>query len=49
METATLTREKSKISVKNLGGPVLIASVAGKSLDAGIIPFLQMMALPETE
>lgn len=34
-----------KISVKNLGGPVLIASVAGKSLDAGIIPFLQMMAL----
>jgi regulator of sigma E protease len=33
------------ISVKNLGGPVLIASVAGKSLDAGIIPFLQMMAL----
>lgn len=34
-----------KISVKNLGGPVLIATVAGKSLDAGIIPFLQMMAL----
>lgn len=34
-----------KISVKNLGGPVLIASVAGKSLDAGLIPFLQMMAL----
>jgi regulator of sigma E protease len=34
-----------KLSVKNLGGPVLIASVAGKSLDAGIIPFLQMMAL----
>ncbi len=34
-----------KISVKNLGGPVLIASVAGKSLDAGIVPFLQMMAL----
>jgi regulator of sigma E protease len=34
-----------KISVKNLGGPVLIASVAGRSLDAGIIPFLQMMAL----
>ncbi|MCB0416474.1 MAG: RIP metalloprotease RseP [Bdellovibrionaceae bacterium] len=34
-----------KISVKNLGGPVLIASVAGKSLHAGIIPFLQMMAL----
>ncbi len=34
-----------QISVKNLGGPVLIASVAGKSLDAGIIPFLQMMAL----
>ncbi|MFM8313173.1 MAG: RIP metalloprotease RseP [Deltaproteobacteria bacterium] len=33
------------ISVKNLGGPVLIASVAGKSLDAGIVPFLQMMAL----
>jgi regulator of sigma E protease len=33
------------ISVKNLGGPVLIASVAGKSLDAGIIPFVQMMAL----
>ena len=34
-----------RISVKNLGGPVLIASVAGKSLDAGIIPFIQMMAL----
>ena len=34
-----------KLSVKNLGGPVLIATVAGKSLDAGIIPFLQMMAL----
>lgn len=34
-----------QISVKNLGGPVLIASVAGKSLDAGIIPFLQVMAL----
>lgn len=34
-----------KISAKNLGGPVLIASVAGKSLDAGIIPFLQTMAL----
>ncbi|MBI4405399.1 MAG: RIP metalloprotease RseP [Deltaproteobacteria bacterium] len=34
-----------KISVKNLGGPVLIASVAGRSLDAGIIPFLLMMAL----
>ena len=34
-----------KISVKNLGGPVLIASVAGRSLDAGIIPFIQMMAL----
>ena len=34
-----------RISVKNLGGPVLIASVAGKSLDAGIVPFLQMMAL----
>lgn len=34
-----------QISVKNLGGPVLIATVAGKSLDAGIIPFLQMMAL----
>ncbi len=34
-----------KISVKNLGGPVLIATVAGRSLDAGIIPFLQMMAL----
>lgn len=33
------------ISVKNLGGPVLIASVAGKSLDAGLIPFLQTMAL----
>ena len=33
------------ISVKNLGGPVLIATVAGKSLDAGVIPFLQMMAL----
>jgi regulator of sigma E protease len=34
-----------KVSVKNLGGPVLIASVAGKSLDAGVIPFLHMMAL----
>ncbi len=34
-----------QISVKNLGGPVLIASVAGKSLDAGLIPFLQVMAL----
>lgn len=34
-----------QISVKNLGGPVLIASVAGRSLDAGIIPFLQVMAL----
>lgn len=34
-----------KLSVKNLGGPVLIASVAGQSLDAGVIPFLQMMAL----
>jgi regulator of sigma E protease len=34
-----------EISAKNLGGPLLIASVAGKSLDAGIIPFLQMMAL----
>lgn len=34
-----------KMSMKNLGGPVLIASVAGKSLDAGIIPFLYMMAL----
>ena len=34
-----------QISVKNLGGPVLIASVAGRSLDAGIVPFLQMMAL----
>jgi len=33
------------ISVKNLGGPVLIATVAGKSLDAGFIPFLQTMAL----
>ena len=33
------------ISVKNLGGPVLIASIAGKSLDAGVIPFLQTMAL----
>lgn len=36
---------RGEISAKNLGGPVLIASVAGKSLDAGIIPFLQMMAL----
>lgn len=36
---------RGEISPKNLGGPVLIASVAGKSLDAGIIPFLQMMAL----
>jgi len=34
-----------KVSIKNLGGPVLIASVAGKSLVAGIIPFLQIMAL----
>ena len=34
-----------QISVKNLGGPVLIASVAGKSLDAGLVPFIQMMAL----
>jgi regulator of sigma E protease len=34
-----------QISVKNLGGPVLIASVAGKSLDAGPIPFLMMMAM----
>ncbi len=33
------------VSVKNLGGPVLIASIAGKSLDAGIVPFLQTMAL----
>lgn len=33
------------ISLKNLGGPVLIATVAGKSLDAGIVQFLQMMAL----
>ena len=33
------------ISIKNLGGPVLIATVAGKSLDAGIVHFLQMMAL----
>lgn len=33
------------VSVKNLGGPVLIASIAGKSLDAGVVPFLQTMAL----
>ena len=33
------------ISIKNLGGPVLIATVAGKSLDAGVVHFLQMMAL----
>jgi regulator of sigma E protease len=33
------------ISIKNLGGPVLIATVAGKSLDAGMVQFLQMMAL----
>lgn len=33
------------ISAKNLGGPILIATVAGKSLDAGAVPFLQMMAL----
>jgi regulator of sigma E protease len=33
------------VSVKNLGGPVLIATIAGKSLDAGIVPFLQTMAL----
>jgi regulator of sigma E protease len=34
-----------KVSVKNLGGPVLIATVAGKSLDAGWVHFFQMMAL----
>lgn len=33
------------VSVKNLGGPVLIASIAGKSLDAGVVPFLYTMAL----
>ena len=33
-----------KISAKNLGGPVLIAKVAGQSLDAGLVPFLQAMA-----
>ncbi len=33
------------VSVKNLGGPILIAKIAGKSLDAGIVPFLQTMAL----
>lgn len=33
------------ISLKNLGGPVLIATVAGKSLDAGLVHFLQTMAL----
>lgn len=33
------------ISVKNLGGPVLIASVAGKSLEEGLTKFLQTMAL----
>ena len=53
-ETWSLTRRMvvslsklvvGRISVKNLGGPVLIASVAGRSLDAGVIPFIQMMAL----
>ncbi len=34
-----------KVSVKNLGGPLLIASVAGKSLDIGVIQFLKTMAL----
>jgi regulator of sigma E protease len=34
-----------QVSMKNLGGPLLIASVAGRSLDVGIIPFLQTMAL----
>lgn len=34
-----------QIDVKHLGGPIMIAQVAGKSLDAGIIPFLQMMSV----
>ncbi|MBI1860785.1 MAG: RIP metalloprotease RseP [Deltaproteobacteria bacterium] len=34
-----------KVSVKNLGGPLLIASVAGKSLDIGVVAFLKTMAL----
>ena len=33
------------ISIKNLGGPVLIATVAGKSLESGLVHFLQTMAL----
>lgn len=36
---------RGQISVKNLGGPVLIAKVAGKSLDLGITYFLSTMAL----
>jgi regulator of sigma E protease len=34
-----------QVSAKNLGGPVLIASFAGRSLERGLVPFLQMMAL----
>lgn len=34
-----------KIDVKHLGGPIMIARVAGQSLDAGIVPFLQMMSV----
>lgn len=34
-----------QISAKNLGGPILIASIAGKSLNAGVIQFFQTMAL----
>ncbi|MFM8316072.1 MAG: RIP metalloprotease RseP, partial [Deltaproteobacteria bacterium] len=33
------------VSIKNLGGPLLIATVAGRSLDAGLVQFLQTMAL----
>lgn len=33
------------ISPKNLGGPILIAQIAGKQAQAGIIPFLFFMAL----
>jgi regulator of sigma E protease len=52
-ETALLTQRMfvsivklaaGKIPAKNLGGPVLIASVAGRSLDAGFVTFIQTMA-----
>lgn len=33
------------ISPKNLGGPILIAQLAGKQAEAGVIPFLFFMAL----